>query len=308
VTGENTQGATAVDGVSVIIPHYGDPRMAQNLLESLHHQVGNPPVQMIVVDDCSPTPFPDTPGITLIQRSVNGGFGSAVNSGAAAAVHNHLLVLNSDLSIEESFIAQLVAQARILPPSVISRAIFDDAENYQWPGRKFPRTRYYFAAWLTPLARYRNTRWWHRSVGHDVRCAPGLVTKTDWVIGAAMLIPTAPFRALGGFDESFFMNSEEVDLQQRLTGLGVGSVVAGTVVAHHTGGGSSDSLKRRQWLVQSWFRYAKKKGASVSALRFFLRLASAINFVFNAVRQLFGRGIDARSTLSTELSLTRLTS
>src|SRR5690349_6662390 len=68
--------------LSVVVPHYGSPAPALALLRMLRAQEGDLDLQVIVVDDCSPEPFPERPGLHVVRRAVNGGFGSAVNAGA----------------------------------------------------------------------------------------------------------------------------------------------------------------------------------------------------------------------------------
>ena len=65
--------------------------------------------------------------------------------------------------------------------------------------------------WLTPLARFRHLDVLHEAVGHDVAAARSASpVAVDWVMGAVLLLPMAQVRAVGGFDEEYFMNSEEV--------------------------------------------------------------------------------------------------
>lgn len=289
------------EGVSVVVPHYGDPEQTQELVEALKTQVGAELIQIIVVDDFSPRRFPETEGVRVVRRATNGGFGTAVNAGSVEAVHDRILILNSDLTISATFVNDLLEVVQTLPPAVVSPAIFDESGNYQWVGRRFPRTRYYFMDWLTVLAAFRSTSWWHRVVGHDVRCQPGLVLEADWVIGAAMLIPTAQFRRVGGFDESFFMNCEEIDIQRRLRAEGLISVVAGTVAVVHKGGGSSDPVKRRVWLVQSRLKYAQKWRAHPAGIRVSLTIAAFLNAIWNCQRRIRGKRVHVRKTLSQEL-------
>ena len=154
--------------------------------------------------------------------TANGGFGANVNSGAAAATGDALLVLNSDLTIEPTFVADMVDAAAPVPAgAVLAPRMVDEHGHAAWVGRDFPRVRApgrRVADPAGPLPR-------HRPRG----TAPSVTTYTrtareaevDWVVGAAMWIPTAAFRAVGGFDERFFMNSEEVDLQRRLRDRGI---------------------------------------------------------------------------------------
>lgn len=299
----NKEPGTAV---TVIVPHYGDPQPAIALLKSLQAQANAGVAQIVVVDDCSPFPFPETDGVTVVRRNTNGGFGSAVNSGAALAENPLVLILNSDLEIGPTFVDDLLRAAAPWQPAVASPQVLGHAGEPQWVGRHFPTVTHQVVEWLTPLARWRHLRVLHEAVGHDTRCKDGAVVPVDWVMGAALLLPTAEFRAVGGFDENFFMNSEEVDLQLRLRDRGVPSVFIGTVNVTHEGGGSSDSSSRRQWLVDSRTLYAEKWG-SPRVLRGFLRLATMVNLAVNTVRRLTGSPVRPVHTARMELQLLRAT-
>jgi N-acetylglucosaminyl-diphospho-decaprenol L-rhamnosyltransferase len=126
-------------------------------------------------------------------------------------------------------------------------------------------------------------------VGHDLT-ARGADTVVDWAVAAALLLPLDEFRAVGGFDERYFMNSEEIDLQRRLRDRGVPSVVLGQPTVRHTGGGSSDPAKRRQWLVGSRLEYADKWGGR-RRLQAALAAATAANLVWNTGRRVAGRDV-----------------
>lgn len=293
--------------ITVVIPHFGDPGPTLILVDALKAQrpssdTGPETVklQIIVVDDCSPAPFPKGEGIHIVRRSRNGGFGSAVNSGIALAEHDLVLVLNSDLEISPTFVDDLLNGARPWQPAVVSPQVLGHDGSGQWVGRHFPVIRHQAIEWLTPLARFRHSGAMREAVGHDTRCVTGSVVPVDWVVGAAMLIPVEQFRAVGGFDEDFYMNSEEVDLQRRMRVIGVPSIFLGTVCVTHEGGGSSDPARRRQWLVESRLRYAKKWG-HLRGLQCALIAASIANLLVNCGRQLAGRRVNALRTLRQEL-------
>ena len=290
-----------VETISVVVPHYGDPAPTLALLDQLDAQTH--PAQVIVADDASPVPFPDREGVEVVRRERNGGFGANVNSGASAATGDAMLVLNSDLTLEPTFVADMLARARQHPRAVLAPRMMDEHGTEAWVGRDFPRVRHQAAGWLTPLARWRGTPTWHRLVGHDVR-AHRDEAEVDWVVGAAMWIPVADFRAVGGFDEQFFMNSEEIDLQRRLRQRGVRVVALRSPTVVHEGGGSSPSESRRRWLVEGQMKYADKWG-SRRGLQVALAAASGINFVVNAARRAAGRDVHPVDAARTELSMIR---
>lgn len=286
--------------VSIVVPHHGDPGPTAALLGDLAGSVA----ELIVVDDASPVPFPETPGVTVVRREANGGFGAAVNSGAALATGELLLILNSDLRVPDGFVAELVAAAAPWQPCVAGPRLVDVMGVADPSARDFPAIRHQVAEWLTPLARWRDTDAWHRAVGHVVAAHDALtVVPVDWLVGAALLVPLAEFRAVGGFDERFFMNSEEVDLQRRLRQRGLPSVFVPTVRAVHVGGGSSDPTQRRAWVVTSRLRYADKWGGLIP-LRLGMAAATGVNLAWNSVRRLRGVPVKPWETARQEWALT----
>ena len=249
--------------VSVVVPHYGDPAPTLALVEQLRAQ-RDADLDVVVVDDASPEPMPQVeavpgrPHVTVVRRESNGGFGAAVNTGAALATHDLLLVLNSDLTIGDTLVRDLVAAAAPWQPCVAGPLVVRADGRPEHNGRHFPTVGHQAVEWLTPLARWRPRL--HEQVGHDTRCVAGAHRPVDWLVGAALLIPTTAFRDAGGFDERYFMNAEEVDLQRRLRERGVPSVFLGSVSVTHVGGGSSDPARRRAWVVQARMTYAAKWG------------------------------------------------
>ena len=289
-------------GVCVVIPHYGPTGPTEVTVADLKAQVTDREVQVVVVDDCSPEPFPDVEGVTVIRRAANGGFGAAVNTGVARAAQPLLLVLNSDVALTPTFVEELVTAADPWMPAVVGPLLLDSEGNPGYSARHFPTAGHQTVEWLTPLARFRDRRVLHEAVGHDTRAVPGAVLPVDWVVGAALLLPTDAFSAVGGFDEQFFMNSEEIDLQRRLRERGIPSVFVGTVALTHVGGGSSDPAARRRWLVASRLRYADTWGGR-RRLAASLTAATAVNALVNSGRRLAGRDVDPVATAREELRL-----
>lgn len=295
---------TAVNALTVIIPHYGDPAHAATVVQALAAQQDPPDFEVVIVDDASPDPYPDDPRVKLLRRERNGGFGSAVNTGAEVARHPFLLILNSDVTIGQTFLRDLCREASSWMPAVVAPMVIGASGEFQWTGRRFPRLSYQVVEWLTCLARFNGTRWKHAAVGHDLSCVGGAVTPVDWLVGVALLLPAEEFRAVGGFDESFHMNCEEIDLQRRLRRHGIPSIFVGTLEIGHLGGASSGgSDRRRAMLVRSRIQYAAKWRENPMALRVFLTMASLINLAVNAVRCLWGRDVRPLSVFRREFAL-----
>ena len=299
----------AISSLTVIIPFYGDPTDTLTVCQALHKQDCPVPLTIIVADDASPTAFPDTPDVHVARRERNGGFGSAVNTGVEAARTSHVLILNSDVELSPTFLTDLINTSRPWMPAIVTCDVTGESGHTSWPGRHFPTISHQVTEWLVPLARWRHLPALHEAVGHDTRAVRHLPTPydtpSDWILGALMLMPRDVFEALGGMDEFFYMNCEEVDFQRRARALGIPSVVVGGVSVFHEGGGSSASDRRRGWLVDGRYRYTRKwQGkAGVFALRAGLSTATAINLAWNSARALAGAQVEPLKVARYEWSL-----
>lgn len=288
--------------LSIIVPHYGDPQLAERLITELASQL-DARHELIVVDDASPSPFPTTTATTVVRRERNGGFGAAVNAGAAVSSGDYLLILNSDLNVPNDLVSQLLRSTELFPAAVLAPRIQDSSDETVISARAWPTLPSQVLEWLTPLARFRNTGWLQHALGHNYRVrAATKPTPVDWLLGAALLIPRDAFESVGGFDERFFMTSEEVDLQRRLAELGLPRIYYPDTYVTHLGGGSSPTAQRRRWLVAGQLRYAEKWGNRV-ALRLALTLATLLNFGWNMLRNLAGREVAPRPVAREELTL-----
>lgn len=296
--------------LAVVIPVHGSLDPVLELLEDL---VGpavaaeDRPGRVLVVDDASPVPLEESAlpaGVELVRRERNGGFGAAVNTGLRACGAPYALVLNSDLRLPARFAPQLLAHARDWMPAVVGCRIEGPDGGSGYAARLFPTVSHQVVEWLVPLASQRHRDVLHRAVGHDLAAERGTgMIPVDWVSGAVLLLPVAEVLAAGGFDEGFFMYTEEVDLQLRLRERGIPSVYDADLTAVHEGGGSSGGeARRRRWLVGARMRYARKHGGE-RALRGGLTAASAANLIWNSGRRLAGRDVRPLAVWREEMDL-----
>jgi N-acetylglucosaminyl-diphospho-decaprenol L-rhamnosyltransferase len=203
--------------VSVVVVTYNALPWIERCLESVRGR------ETIVVDHGSTDGtleavqrrFPDA----LLVRRENRGYGAGLNAGLQAASNDFALLLNSDAWAERDAVDRLVAFAEERPRVglVGPRALNPDGTR-QLTVRAFPTlwrlaTEYLFLRKLAPRSRALNSFY---AGGLDLSKAQ----KVDWVMGFAMLVRRAAVDEVGGFDEGFFMFSEETDLCRRLWDAG----------------------------------------------------------------------------------------
>ena len=202
---------------SVVVVTYNALPWLERCLESVRGR------ETIVVDHGStdgtlevvPRRFPDA----LLLRRENLGYGAGLNAGLQAASRDYVLLLNSDAWPEEGALERLLEFAEAHPRAglVGPRALDPDGAR-QLTVRGFPTlwrlaTEYLFLRKLAPRSRVLNSFY---AGGRDL----GHAQTADWVMGFAMLVRRAAVEQIGGFDESFFMFSEETDLCRRLWDAG----------------------------------------------------------------------------------------
>lgn len=288
-------------GLSAVIAHHGDPAIANRLVADLSEQDHTGSLEIIISDDASPVPFVEMTGVRVVRSPTNRGYGAAVNQGAAVAEFPWLLVLNSDIRVEPSFVRRLLGEAMKWQPAICG-VRQRGTRGYDPPAMVYPTLGRTVAQATSLPGRKRGAypdRWSH----HTGLERPEITEEVDWLVGSALLLPTALFRAVGGFDERYFMYLEEVDLQRRLRGLGVPSVLLADLELGHDAGQSSVGLDVSVELLRSRLIYEEKwSGANRRhLLAGALRGLAAVEAAVEPLRRLSGRPPTARGTLSRRL-------
>lgn len=283
---QRTTGSSDLAGVTVVIAHYGSVELTEFLVNDLRLQT-YPKVQIVVSDDCSPVPYPVTAGVHVDRSPRNQGFGAAMNRGVRSAKYPWLLLLNSDVRVSPEFVARAMGRAAQAPPRLYGFSQQGGAGEFVPVAAPLPTvlsTLGQHSDAVQPLARRLGwTRAWSWE-SPDNRTT----RRVGWVNGAAMLVPTSWFRHVGGFDERFFMYSEEVDLQRRLSAVGCPTYLMGELSIAHLGGASSGAIDRRVEQLRSRLLYEAVARGPRSRMRlvFGLRVVTELDYVYWLLRTL----------------------
>lgn len=197
------------------------------------------------------------PQVRVIPGRGNIGFGAANNLLARHAEGELLLLLNPDTYLEADAIDRLVAFARATPQAVAwaGRMVTPAGLPDGGTGMPFP-TLLGFARASLGLGGGRARR-------AEAAAAPH---RAGILHGGFMLIRRDTFAALGGFDESFFLYSEEVDLFARLAAAGHQAwVTPDSVVVHDVGSGEVLSRSRILFKTRGQMHYLRKHWPTAKA-------------------------------------------
>lgn len=233
--------ATVVD---VVIVSYRSHDHLARCLTSLTRELDRVPLTVSVVENDSRDGTVELvrekfPWVDLIVLDENVGFARAMNLGAARGSAPYLLALNPDTELPEGTLEQLLAVFPDQPEVAVvgPRLVREDGSFDHASRRAFPTIA--------------------GSVGHFSRAAkvirtealaqyyaPGVVRGyVDSVNGAFMLMRRSAFVDARGFDESYWVYMEDLDLSYRLASTGWKTWYEPSVTVLHAKGGSTGPVR-----------------------------------------------------------------
>ncbi|MFL6200704.1 MAG: glycosyltransferase [Thermoanaerobaculia bacterium] len=203
--------------IAAVVVNYNTRDLLRSCLESIRAEGIE---EVVVVDNASTDGSPGMvrsgfPEARLIANRHNPGYGGGANQGIAACGAPYILLLNSDTRLGPGAPARLAGWLDRHPRCAIAgpRLLNPDGTLQS---SCFP--------WLTPFNVLALNTWLNRPARLLPRFRPtwrGTPSRDGhWVKGAALAIRREAFDAVGGFDESYFMYAEELDLCHRLRGAG----------------------------------------------------------------------------------------
>jgi len=176
------------------------------------------------------------PNVRVVEQD-NRGMGGGNNTGMRSADGRYFFLLNSDAWLVGDGLAKLVEFADAHPEAaVVGPRLVNTDGTLQRSVRGEPTvwrlaTEYLFIRKLAPRSRLLNPLY-VGGFAHDE------VFEADWLFGPALLVRREAADAVGLFDESFFMFSEEVDWMTRFRRAGWKVLFFPGAEVVHVGGAS----------------------------------------------------------------------
>lgn len=211
--------------VRVVIVNYNGGDFLAKAVESVRRQTV--PCEVVVVDNASADESLDRlvpfEALTILRSPRNLGFGAGVNFGARDAATPFLATLNPDAVASPVWLERTIAWM-VREHVELGTCLIGAGEGYYFTGGT-----------------------WNRWRGAAISCETPRDRRPDWINGCALIVARPLFERLRGFDEGYFLYSEDVDLSLRARSAGATLGVLGErLVEHEQHGRSAVSLGDRK--------------------------------------------------------------
>ncbi len=275
--------------LSIIVVNYNGEGYIQQCTDSIKRLGWGLSWEAIIVDNGSTDgslehirAFEGSRGsFKVIENEKNMGFAYAANMGADRARGRFLLFLNPDTRIVDTNIFKLMdfyyQKARNMKVGAIGVKLTYPDGSLQHNARSFPTlARQFYESYF--LYRVKGIHflssyflsWWDH----------GSIRRVDWLSGAFLFMHRDAFFDAGGFDQRYFMYSEDADLCLTLSGMGYHNFYFPFFTARHADGAiaSRDMGTRLSQVWASRTAYFNKHfgrfHAKVASLLYFLGMVN----------------------------------
>jgi N-acetylglucosaminyl-diphospho-decaprenol L-rhamnosyltransferase len=261
------------DLVVVIVAH-NSAHVLGDLLDSLPAALGDLEADVVVVDNASTDGTADLAaarGDCHLVRSANTGYAGGINRGVREfPTASAILALNPDVVMAEKSIPPLIEALSEPGIGIVAPQIRSPAGELEFSLRREPtllraigltKTRLpVFSEYVSPSSAY---------------LAPRTV---DWAVGAVLAMSRACYEALGGWDESYFLYSEEVDFSLRGRDAGwLTRYEPGSAAIHIGGQSGRNSATNAMQVINRVRLYRRRHPGPASWCYFALSVASELS-------------------------------
>ena len=286
----------------VVVVTYSPGASLPAFLDSLRSATAAP-YEVVLADNGSDDGAPEAavgPGVRLLPTGGNLGYGRAANLGASGGPSDWLVVANPDVTWSPGALDELLAAGARWPDAGCLGPAIRTPEGRLYPSaRAFPSLGrgigHAVFGWFWPANPW--TRSYRAEQGTPVE------GRTGWLSGSCMLLRREAFEAVAGFDPSYFMYCEDMDLCRRLGEAGWSSVYVPSAVITHQGGHatsrSAGPMLREHH--RALYRYLSRQydGPALAPVRALLGVGLLLRYLLAARVRSVGEG--AAPTRSADL-------
>ncbi len=247
--------------IAAIVVTYNSASRVSPLIESLRMAARDYRMRLVLVDNQSRDNTVEVvrshDDVVLVESDRNLGYAGGINTGLRLVGNcDYVLILNPDTVVTLDAVNRLHAAAGGERIGAVVPLILDgDGVRYTSVRREPSLARAFGDAILGSRFQVRpgafselDYRAASYSSAHDV----------DWATGAAVLVPTEVARAVGDWNEEFFLYSEETDFFRRIRNSGKRVRFEPSAVVQHWRGGSGTSPELECLQTVNRVRYVER--------------------------------------------------
>lgn len=270
--------------VSFIIVNWKTRDLVSQAIRSIEKHAKGFSWEIIVVDNNSEDGSVEHlkknfPGIKLIAKKENLGFGRGNNEGVKEASGQYIFFFNSDAYLIDDSLIKLLERAKQIPDlGAIAPLILNPDRTIQQSGGFFPSLLkvFWWMTFVDDLPFGTILKPYHIDHDHFYKKEQAM----GWLTGAAFMAPSEVVKKLNGFDEEIFMYGEDIDLCCRMGKLNLRILMSPVSRIVHMGQGSSGKLPKNAILGEyKGIIYIYKKymsSYSLQILRFLLKMGALL--------------------------------
>jgi len=251
--------------VAAVVVTFNSAEHIDALLASIPAAMGELTYSVVVVDNGSSD---DTVHLLadrrdcLLVRSTNDGYAAGINRAVRASpAHVSVLILNPDATLDSGSVPAMRDAMRRTGAGIVAPRVREADGSLSPTLRRSPSLARVgglsFTRWPVFAERVEDPREYERE--HEV----------SWAVGAILLIDAACYAQLDGWDESFFLYSEETDFSLRAKDAGWPTVYTPAAGAVHIGGGSGESATTHTMKMVNRVRIYRRRAGTARAWVYF---------------------------------------
>lgn len=266
----------------VVIVTYNSAPMIEGLLESLPLALDGVEAEVIVVDNGSSDQtraIVGKRGDCVLVEADNLGYSAGINTGVRTARANGpILILNPDVRMDPTSIRHLVRALETEGVGIAAPRVRADNGDLELSLRRDPT--------LGRALGLSRLRW--PMVSEQVQELPAYDRPhdVDWALGAILAVSRQCADAVGAWDESFFLYSEETDYCLRAREHGFSTRFEPAATAVHVGGQSGQTdLTHSMQILNRVRLYRRRHRWLPSALYYTATIASEASWLLRGHQQ-----------------------
>ena len=254
-------GSGPVPEVAAVVVTYNSARHIGALLDSLPAAFGDVSYRTVVVDNGSTdetVALLRERGDCVVVQSVNDGFGAGMNRAVRhAPPAETVLVLNPDSVLDPEAVPRMLRVLRRPGVGIVAPRTREEDGQLSPTLRRTPTVARVGGLSFTRIP-------WFAERIDDPRAYTD-ERAVDWACGAIWLLSRECFDALGGFDESYFLYSEETDFALRARDAGWVTMYTPQAGGMHVGGGSGTSSATHTMQMLNRVRLVRRRSGTTAA-------------------------------------------